>query len=68
MKPPDAPQLKISAILFDKDGTLLDYHLSWQPINARAALWAAAGDPIREALHPTPRFARPSPSTGCDSA
>jgi phosphoglycolate phosphatase len=36
---------RISAILFDKDGTLLDYHLSWQPINVRAAQWAAAGDP-----------------------
>ncbi|RFC61781.1 HAD family hydrolase [Fulvimarina endophytica] len=34
----------IRAILFDKDGTLLDYHRSWGPINRRAALLAAAGD------------------------
>ncbi|MCL4766356.1 MAG: HAD family hydrolase [Hyphomicrobiaceae bacterium] len=34
----------ISAILFDKDGTLIDYHLSWRPINDRAALHAARGD------------------------
>jgi phosphoglycolate phosphatase len=34
----------ISAILFDKDGTLLDYHLSWRPINERTAWHAARGD------------------------
>src|SRR5258705_3261920 len=45
MNPDGRPQRRIAAILFDKDGTLLDYHLSWQPINKRAALWAAAGDP-----------------------
>jgi phosphoglycolate phosphatase len=36
---------QIKAILFDKDGTLLDYHLSWGPINARAADFASRGDP-----------------------
>jgi phosphoglycolate phosphatase len=34
----------ISGILFDKDGTLLDYHLSWQHLNVKAALHAAGGD------------------------
>lgn len=34
----------IKGILFDKDGTLLDYHLSWCPLNQRAALDAARGD------------------------
>ncbi len=34
----------IKGILFDKDGTLLDYHLSWVPLNRRVALLAAGGD------------------------
>ncbi len=34
----------IKGILFDKDGTLLDYHLSWGPLNQRVALHAARGD------------------------
>ncbi len=34
----------IAAILFDKDGTLLDYEKTWSPINRRAALAAADGD------------------------
>ncbi|MDR6680710.1 HAD family hydrolase [Pseudomonas oryzihabitans] len=34
----------IRAILFDKDGTLIDYHQSWGPTNRRAAKLAAAGD------------------------
>jgi phosphoglycolate phosphatase len=34
----------ITAILFDKDGTLLDYHATWAPINVQAALYAAGGD------------------------
>lgn len=38
MKPP-------KAILFDKDGTLLDYWASWGPINRAAANLAAAGAP-----------------------
>lgn len=37
-------QSKIQGILFDKDGTLLDYHKSWAPINRDAATFAAAGD------------------------
>lgn len=36
-----SPPLK--AVLFDKDGTLIDYHQSWGPIN-RAAIALAAGD------------------------
>ncbi len=31
-------------ILFDKDGTLIDYWRTWIPINRRAALFAAGGD------------------------
>lgn len=34
----------IKAVLFDKDGTLLDYHRTWAPVNRRAAAYAAAGD------------------------
>jgi phosphoglycolate phosphatase len=34
----------ISAILFDKDGTLIDYWLTWLPINRQVALFAAGGD------------------------
>jgi phosphoglycolate phosphatase len=37
--------LQIKGILFDKDGTLLDYAASWTPINARAAAIASRGDP-----------------------
>ena len=33
----------IRGILFDKDGTLLDYHSSWSEINEKAAAFAAAG-------------------------
>lgn len=36
--------MKIRGILFDKDGTLLDYHASWMPLNREVALLAAAGD------------------------
>ncbi len=35
--------MSIKGILFDKDGTLLDYHATWMPLNFRAAL-AIAGD------------------------
>lgn len=35
----------IKAILFDKDGTLLDYQRTWAPINRAAAELAAGGDP-----------------------
>lgn len=34
----------IKAVLFDKDGTLLDFQRTWGPINRRAALLAAAGN------------------------
>jgi phosphoglycolate phosphatase len=34
----------IKAILFDKDGTLVDYHATWAPINQRAAAYAAGDD------------------------
>jgi phosphoglycolate phosphatase len=34
----------IRAILFDKDGTLLDFQKTWGPMNADAALMAARGD------------------------
>jgi len=34
----------IQGILFDKDGTLLDYDATWSPLNKRAALEAAGGD------------------------
>ena len=35
---------EIKGILFDKDGTLLDYHKSWAPVNRRLADYAARGD------------------------
>ncbi|GEO85095.1 MULTISPECIES: HAD family hydrolase [Alphaproteobacteria] len=34
----------IAGILFDKDGTLLDFDASWAPVNRRLALIAASGD------------------------
>jgi phosphoglycolate phosphatase len=34
----------IRGLLFDKDGTLLDYHASWGPVNRHAAHLAAKGD------------------------
>lgn len=37
---------KITGILFDKDGTLLDFDKSWAPVNRKASLFAAAGDEI----------------------
>lgn len=39
----------LRAILFDKDGTLLDYWASWGPINVAAADLAARGDAARAA-------------------
>lgn len=38
------PSDKITAILFDKDGTLLDYARSWLPVNRELADYAAKGD------------------------
>jgi len=37
--------MTIRGILFDKDGTLLDYAATWMPANRAAALAAARGDP-----------------------
>lgn len=42
MKP--ARYQNIRGILFDKDGTVLDYWKTWVPINRRVALFAARGD------------------------
>ncbi|MEX3313560.1 HAD family hydrolase [Sulfitobacter sp. PS-8MA] len=36
--------MTIKAILFDKDGTLLDYHATWTEVNLKAATTAARGD------------------------
>ncbi|MFQ5774903.1 MAG: HAD family hydrolase [Kiloniellaceae bacterium] len=36
--------MAIKGILFDKDGTLLDYAATWMPVNRAAALAAAGGD------------------------
>ena len=36
--------MKIRGILFDKDGTILDYARTWVPTNREVALHAAAGD------------------------
>ena len=36
--------MAISALLFDKDGTIIDYWLTWVPINREVALFAAGGD------------------------
>jgi phosphoglycolate phosphatase len=38
-------QVKIRGILFDKDGTIVDYARTWVPMNREAALFAASGDP-----------------------
>ena len=40
-----ADRAAICGILFDKDGTLVDYEATWAPINRRVADLAAAGDP-----------------------
>lgn len=39
--------MTIRALLFDKDGTLLDYHRTWTPLNREVALYAARGDGAR---------------------
>ncbi len=36
---------KIRGVLFDKDGTLLDYWRTWGPINREVARFSAGGDP-----------------------
>ncbi|WP_298957134.1 HAD family hydrolase [uncultured Methylobacterium sp.] len=40
------PAPRLGAVLFDKDGTLLDYRRTWEPINREAATLAAGGDPV----------------------
>lgn len=37
--------MRLSGLLFDKDGTLLDYHATWMPLNRAVTLFAAGGDP-----------------------
>lgn len=37
--------MAIRGILFDKDGTLLDYHQTWMPVNRAVARQLANGDP-----------------------
>lgn len=39
------PKTEIKAILFDKDGTLVDFDRTWAEANRKAALAAANGDP-----------------------
>jgi phosphoglycolate phosphatase len=42
---------RIAAILFDKDGTLLDYQATWAPVNVQAADFAADGNkPLAQRL------------------
>ena len=36
--------MRLSGLLFDKDGTLLDYHATWMPLNHAVTLFAANGD------------------------
>ena len=36
----------ISGLLFDKDGTILDFYKTWIPINRNMALEVAGGDPV----------------------
>lgn len=37
---------RLGGILFDKDGTLVDFHRTWSPIIRRATAYAAGGDPV----------------------
>ncbi len=52
----------IRAILFDKDGTLLDYAKSWLPVNRELAAFAADGDP--DLAHHLLRETGMDPETG----
>ena len=40
----------IKAILFDKDGTLVDFEATWGPVNQKAGLLAAGGDLVLSRL------------------
>jgi hypothetical protein len=40
MQPVQLKTDRINAVLFDKDGTLVDYHASWAPINRASAVFA----------------------------
>jgi len=42
--------MTIKGVLFDKDGTLLDFHATWQPVLREAALAAAGGEGQRSDL------------------
>ena len=39
--------MSIAGILFDKDGTLIDFEATWHPVNRLAALHVAGGDQAR---------------------
>ena len=42
---------KLRGLLFDKDGTVIDYWKTWLPINREVATYAASGDPqLRDEL------------------
>src|SRR5262245_34825456 len=55
--------MAIAGILFDKDGTIIDYWRTWVPINRAAALYAAGGDKaLADALL---RLGGHDPATDC---
>lgn len=41
---------RITGLLFDKDGTILDFYKTWIPINRAMATDAAGGDPVLAAM------------------
>lgn len=58
--------MAIRGLLFDKDGTLLDYAASWPPINREAGMIAADGDAALAARFL--RLAGADPETGAAAA
>jgi phosphoglycolate phosphatase len=55
--------MAIRGILFDKDGTIIDYWRTWVPVNRAAALYAAGGDQaLADALL---RLGGHDPATDC---